>query len=94
MKSISAPYCPECKQKMTRVSGGSWQCGCTPSQPEIRLAPKEKRTQCVRVLLTPSEETMLLARVDGGSVSSYGRDAILEKLRRDQEEQVVAQLGS
>lgn len=83
VRSLSRPFCPACGQVMLFRGDGLWGCDCggyaSDEEPD---EPRERRTECVRALVTKSEMEEIRRVVPRGGWSSFAREAILEKLDR------------
>lgn len=80
--SVSQPYCPECHEPMVKTADGFWF--CKEHSQSVVNEKEETRSECVRVLLKPSEYAAMMISRGEQTVSSYGRDAIIERVERDQ----------
>lgn len=94
VKSLSAPFCPECREQMTRQPDNSWRCGCSPEReqdPPQELEPPQRRNYVLRILVTPATYIRCLRAAGGRPMSSWGNDVVishLDDLERNSQEKM------
>lgn len=92
MSSVSAPYCPNCRAPTSR-QGSAWTCPTCDwtlavAPPTVvhreKKAYGDRQTKLLHVLITPVDFVRVLEQAGGGSISEYCREAIRQRLDRDE----------
>jgi len=80
MNSISAPYCPSCRQVMDQSDDGSWRCSECSHDSIPSSTKRERRSMVVRVLVTPTMYLDIMKAASGKYLSSWGEEVFRNHL--------------